>query len=154
MSPQIVWKILSYGNWVMMPNGCEKLSDKRWIMSYEWWMMSDGNWVIKKMKPNSPLFTDWQFTVFFFFFLVKNIDNWNCRIWKNMMTQFDRTRWHRLCAWEKVARTLFFKMMRQPTRYYYAKVLIVRDKLSQILNTVKLICQDITWENLCAQILP
>ena len=37
MGSQIVWKILSYGNWVMMPNGCEKLSD-------EWWVMSDGNW--------------------------------------------------------------------------------------------------------------
>ena len=149
MSPQIVWKILSYGNWVMMPNGCEKLSDKWWVMSYEWWKLSD-----QKNEAKQPLIHWLTIHCFFFFFLVKNIDNWNCRIWKNMMTQFDRTRWHRLCAWEKVARTLFFKMMRQPTRYYYAKVLIVRDKLSQILNTVKLICQDITWENLCAQILP
>ena len=30
-----MWKILSDGNWVMMPNVCEKLSD-------EWWKLSDG----------------------------------------------------------------------------------------------------------------
>ena len=34
MGPQIVWKILSDENWMMMSNGCEKLSD-------EWWMMND-----------------------------------------------------------------------------------------------------------------
>ena len=45
MGPQIVWKILSDGNWVMMSNGCEKLSD-------EWWVMSYGNWVMEKVKPN------------------------------------------------------------------------------------------------------
>ena len=44
MGPQIVWKILSDGNWVMMPNECEKLSDELWVMSDEWWVMSDGNW--------------------------------------------------------------------------------------------------------------
>ena len=55
MGSQIVWKILSDGNWVMMPNGCEKLSDEWWVMSDKWRVTSDGNWVIKKMKPNSPL---------------------------------------------------------------------------------------------------
>ena len=35
MGPQIMWKILSDGNWVMMPNKCEKLSDKLWVMSDE-----------------------------------------------------------------------------------------------------------------------
>ena len=54
MGPQIVWKILSDGNWVMMPNRCEKLSDELWVMSDEWWVISNGNWVIKKVKPNSP----------------------------------------------------------------------------------------------------
>ena len=39
MRPQIVWKILSDGNWVMMPNGYEKLSDEWWVTSYEWWVM-------------------------------------------------------------------------------------------------------------------
>ena len=34
LAKQIVWKILSDGNWVMMPNKCEKLSD-------EWWKLSD-----------------------------------------------------------------------------------------------------------------
>ena len=67
MGPQIVWKILSDGNWVMMSNGCEKLgddvkrvwkiewwvmSDKWWVMSYESWVMSDGNWVMKNGLPN------------------------------------------------------------------------------------------------------
>ena len=47
MGPQIVWKILNDENWVMMPNGCENLSDELWVMS-------DKNWVIKKMKPNNP----------------------------------------------------------------------------------------------------
>ena len=135
------WCQTGVKNWV--------ISDELWVMSDEWWVM-EIEWS-KKWSQTAPYSL---IDNSLFFFLVKNIDNWNCRIWKNMMTQFDRTRWHRLCAWEKVARTLFFKMMRQPTRYYYAKVLIVRDKLSQILNTVKLICQDITWENLCAQILP
>ena len=37
MGPQIVWKILSDGNWVMMPNGCKKLSDEWWVMKIEWW---------------------------------------------------------------------------------------------------------------------
>ena len=41
MDPQIVWKILSDGNWVTMPNGCEKLSDEWWVMSDEWWKLSD-----------------------------------------------------------------------------------------------------------------
>ena len=53
MDSQIVWKILSDGNWVMMPNRCEKLSDEWWKLSDEWWV--DGNWVIKKVKPNCPL---------------------------------------------------------------------------------------------------
>ena len=43
MSSQIVWKILSDGNWVMMPNGCEKLSD-------EWWKLSD-----QKNESKQPL---------------------------------------------------------------------------------------------------
>ena len=53
MDSQIVWKILSDGNWVMMLNRCEKLSDEWWKLSDEWWV--DGNWVIKKVKPNCPL---------------------------------------------------------------------------------------------------
>ena len=36
MGPQIVWKILSDGNWVMMSNGCEKLSDELWVIEIEW----------------------------------------------------------------------------------------------------------------------
>ena len=63
--PQIVWKILSDGNWVMMPNGCEKLSDEWWVMSYEWWVMeiewwklSDEKWLAKQtlgiQNQNSP----------------------------------------------------------------------------------------------------
>ena len=47
MGPQIVWKILSDRNWVMMPNGCKKLSDEWWKLSDQNWVMSDGNWVIK-----------------------------------------------------------------------------------------------------------
>ena len=43
IDPQIVWKILSDGNWVMMPNGCEKLSDK-------WWKLSD-----QKNEAKQPL---------------------------------------------------------------------------------------------------
>ena len=39
MGPQIVWKILSDGNWVMTPNECEKLSDELWVMSDELWVM-------------------------------------------------------------------------------------------------------------------
>ena len=42
MGPQIVWKILSDGNWVMMPNRCEKLSDEWWVMSNECWVMKIG----------------------------------------------------------------------------------------------------------------
>ena len=38
-----MWKILSDGNWVMMPNVCEKLSD-------EWWKLSD-----KKNEAKQPL---------------------------------------------------------------------------------------------------
>ena len=45
--PQIVWKILSDGNWVMMPNGCENLSDELWVMSDEWWKLSDEKWLAK-----------------------------------------------------------------------------------------------------------
>ena len=50
-----------------------------------------------------------------------------------MMTQFDRTRWHRLVR-EKIKgrKNFFFFQDEEPTRYYYAKVLIVRDKLSKI----------------------
>ena len=36
-----MWKILSDENWVMMPNGCEKLSDEWEVMSDEWWKFSD-----------------------------------------------------------------------------------------------------------------
>ena len=57
MSSQIVWKILSDGNWVMMPNGCEKLSDEWWVMSYEWRVMSD-KWLKlsdQKNKAKQPL---------------------------------------------------------------------------------------------------
>ena len=36
-----MWKILSDRNWVMMPNGCEKLSDEWWVMSDEWRKLSD-----------------------------------------------------------------------------------------------------------------
>ena len=43
---QIVWKILSDEKWVMVPNGCKKLSD-------EWWKLSDGNWMMKFLHPNS-----------------------------------------------------------------------------------------------------
>ena len=53
--PQIVWKILSDGKWVMVPNRCEKLSNEWWMMSYEWWVMSDGNWVMKFLNPNNAL---------------------------------------------------------------------------------------------------
>ena len=47
MDPQIVWKILSDGNWVMMSNGCEKLSDEWWVISDELWVMSDESWVME-----------------------------------------------------------------------------------------------------------
>ena len=50
IGPQIMWKILSDGNWVMMPNGCEKLSDEWWIMSYESWVMSDEWWKLSDEK--------------------------------------------------------------------------------------------------------
>ena len=48
MGPQIVWKILSDGNWVMMSNGCEKLSDELWVMSDEWWKLKDEKWLAKQ----------------------------------------------------------------------------------------------------------
>ena len=32
-----MWKILSDENWMMMPNKCEKLSDKWWVTSDERW---------------------------------------------------------------------------------------------------------------------
>ena len=33
-----------------------KLGDNaKRVWKIEWWVMSNGNWVIKKMKPNSPL---------------------------------------------------------------------------------------------------
>ena len=50
MGPQIVWKILSNGNWVMMPNGCEKLSDEWWVIEIEWWKLSD-----EKNEAKQPL---------------------------------------------------------------------------------------------------
>ena len=50
MGPQIVWKILSDGNWVMMPNECENLSNKWWVMSDEWWKLSD-----QKNESKQPL---------------------------------------------------------------------------------------------------
>ena len=50
MGLQIVWKILSDGNWVMMPKGCEKLSDEWWVMSDEWWKLSD-----QKNEAKQPL---------------------------------------------------------------------------------------------------
>ena len=50
MGPQIVGKILSDGNWVIIPNGCEKLSDEWWVMSYELWVMSD-----QKSEAKQPL---------------------------------------------------------------------------------------------------
>ena len=31
-----------------------------WAMSDELWVMSYGNWVIKKVKPNSPLESNWN----------------------------------------------------------------------------------------------
>ena len=52
MGPQIVWKILSDGNWVMMPNGCEKLSDEWWVISYEWWVMEIEWW--KNLGQTAP----------------------------------------------------------------------------------------------------
>ena len=33
---QIVWKIVSDGNWVMKANGCEKLSDENWVTKFCW----------------------------------------------------------------------------------------------------------------------
>ena len=53
MGPQIVWKILSDGNWVMMPNECEKLSDEWWVMNYEWWVMSDEWWKLSDGKSEA-----------------------------------------------------------------------------------------------------
>ena len=50
MGLQIVWKILSDGNWVIMPKGCEKLSDEWWVMSDEWWKLSD-----QKNEAKQPL---------------------------------------------------------------------------------------------------
>ena len=50
MGIQIVWKILSDGNWVMMPKGYEKLSDEWWMMSDEWWKLSD-----QKNEAKQPL---------------------------------------------------------------------------------------------------
>ena len=32
-------------------------SVKNWVMNDKWWVMSNGNWAIKKVKPNSPLAT-------------------------------------------------------------------------------------------------
>ena len=43
-APQIVWKIVSDGNWVMKANECEKLSDKWWVISDELWVISDEWW--------------------------------------------------------------------------------------------------------------
>ena len=55
MGPQIVWKILSDINWVMMPNGCEKLSDEWWVMKIEWWKLSDEK-TLAKQPLIIPLF--------------------------------------------------------------------------------------------------
>ena len=33
---------------MMMPNGCEKLSDEWWVMSDEWWKLSDEKWLAKQ----------------------------------------------------------------------------------------------------------
>ena len=41
--PQTVWKILSDGKWVMVPNEYGIL--KWWVISEEWWVMSDEWWV-------------------------------------------------------------------------------------------------------------
>ena len=48
--PQIVWKILSDENWVMMPNKCENLSNEWWVMNDELWKLSD-----KKTEAKQPL---------------------------------------------------------------------------------------------------
>ena len=47
---QIVWKILSDGKWVMVPNRCEKLSDEWWVMEIEWQKLSD-----EKNSSKQPL---------------------------------------------------------------------------------------------------
>ena len=58
-----MWKILNDGNWVIIPNGYEKLSDELWVMSDEWRKLSD-----KKMNPNNPLIIDYVF-----FFLINQL---------------------------------------------------------------------------------
>ena len=62
IGPQTVWKILSDGNWVMMPNECEKLSDGWWVMIDEWWVM-EIEWLKKWSQTGWPVFVT-QFSVF------------------------------------------------------------------------------------------
>ena len=45
LGPQIVWKILSDDNWVMVPNGCSIL--KWWVMSDEWRKLSGEKYASK-----------------------------------------------------------------------------------------------------------
>ena len=40
------FRVMTDGKWVMVPN-------KHGIL--KWWVMSDGNWVKKKQKPNKAL---------------------------------------------------------------------------------------------------